>query len=99
MVHPKKRSAQIVQRTLDVAGRVDAVVAMRNPDYMRVRRRYTSQADPITPNVPAASFPSNSHTFRMSSVGATAHSMATVVTAAPDTALSRFPAFHELPKM
>src|SRR4051812_216730 len=99
MVLPKKRSAQMVQRTLDVAGRFVAVVAMENPDYMRARRRYTSQADPITASVPAASLPSNSHTLWMSSVGTTAQSIATVVTPAPDTALSRFPAFHELPKM
>jgi hypothetical protein len=34
----KKRSAQIVQRTWDVAGRVLTVAAMRNPDYMLRRR-------------------------------------------------------------
>ena len=54
---PKKSSAQIVQRTLDVAGRVVAVVAMRKPDYMRVRRRRAYDKPPTPIPLPRASPP------------------------------------------
>jgi len=52
-----------------------------------------------TPIVPAASLPSNSHTFRTSAVGTTEARIASRVMAPPDMALARFPAFHALPKM
>src|SRR5262249_10179514 len=62
-------------------------------------RRYTSQAETIIAAVPIASFPSKSQTFLTSAEGTTEEISARAVTAQPHTALSRFPAFHALPKM
>ncbi len=63
------------------------------------RRRYTSQAVAMAAKVPAASFPSNSHTLLMSAVGTTEQRMARMVMAQPHIGLTRLPAFHALPKI
>src|SRR5260370_6258821 len=77
--------------------RTDSVPALE--DDRNEFRRYASQADAITVNVPTASFSSNSQTRETSAVGATEHTSAKIVIPQPDTALNLFPAFQALPKM
>ena len=68
-------------------------------DCIRFPRRYTNHAEPIIAAVPSPSFASNNQTFAISAVGATEHTRASTVTAHPDIALKRLPAFHALPKI
>jgi len=53
----------------------------------------------ITAIVPAASLPSKSQTLVISAVGTMEQTIASTVTAHPEIALSRLPAFQALPKM
>ena len=62
-------------------------------------RRYNSHADAITSERSQHDLDSNNHTLWTSVVGTTEHAIPSTVTAHPDTALIRRPAFHALPNI
>ena len=68
-----------------------AVACPARLPYSFSTRRYNAHAVAITPIVPSASLPSNTHTFVTSAVGTTEHKIASSVIAHPEIELHRFP--------